>query len=61
MFICNYKKHFEIKYVIYETYNIIFKILKFYTKYLNYLNVIFLSNLLWVVNFNFLFNPLNVI
>jgi len=46
MFICNYKKHFEIKYVIYETYNIIFKILKFYTKYLNYLNVIFLSNLL---------------
>jgi hypothetical protein len=36
VFICNYK----IKYVIYETYNIIFRILKFYTKYYDYLNVI---------------------
>jgi hypothetical protein len=24
-FICNYKKYFKIKYVIYETYNIIYK------------------------------------
>jgi len=31
--IFNYKKNLEIKYVIYETYNIIFNIWKFYTKY----------------------------
>jgi hypothetical protein len=37
--ICNYKKHLEIKYVIYETYNIIYKNLKFYENYQSYLNV----------------------
>jgi hypothetical protein len=30
IFICNYKEYFKIKYVIYETYNIIFNIKDFY-------------------------------
>jgi hypothetical protein len=33
IFNCNYKKDFKIKYVIYETYDIIYNIWKFYTKY----------------------------
>jgi len=40
-FFLNYEKYFQIKYIIYETYNIIFNILKYYENYENYLNDIF--------------------
>jgi hypothetical protein len=40
-------KKIKIKYVIYETYNIIYNILKCYKTYLNYLNVIVINLHTW--------------
>jgi hypothetical protein len=42
-FFLNYKIYFQIKYVIYKSYNNIYNILKFYENYLNYLNFIIIN------------------
>jgi hypothetical protein len=51
IFICHYKRYFKIKYVIYETYNIIFFKFKF-KKYWNYVNDIIIK--LYTHFFNFI-------
>jgi hypothetical protein len=58
--ICNYKNYLKIKYFIYETYNIIFNIWKFYTKYLNYLNFIIMKNNAILGHVDFFWNSLDI-